>query len=301
MKILDSYLKEKKLIYRDNELLAPYTTIKIGGPCIKMVFPQTQENLVSLLKFLEEENIPYFILGGGSNLLVGDKGFKGVIINLRNFKGLEVVKREKNYLRLKVLAGTFINSIIGFTFKEGFSGLEMLVGVPATLGGAIRMNAGAFNHSISEIVRKVELYEKGEIKVINPSSESWGYRWFKESGVVISAELEFFKKDKLKIWAKMQNFIEKRKKTQPFLEKTFGSVFKNPPCCYAGWFIEACGLKGYTVGKAKISEKHANFIVNLGGAKAEEVLKLIKKAQEEVYLKFQTFLEPEVKFLGCSL
>ncbi|MDW8135344.1 MAG: UDP-N-acetylmuramate dehydrogenase [Thermodesulfobacterium sp.] len=298
---LDLYLKKWEIPFKEEEVLAPYTTIKIGGPCLRMIFPQNIRDLVNLLNLLEKENLSYFILGGGSNLLVGDRGFKGVVINLRNFKGIEVIEKEKSKLRVKVLAGTLVNRIIGFTFKEGFSGLEFLVGVPATLGGAIRMNAGAFNQSVSEVVKKVELYQKGEIKVVSSSSNLWGYRWFKEEGVILSAELEFVKEEKEKIWTKMQNYIERRKKTQPFLEKTFGSVFKNPPCCYAGWFIEACGLKGYKVGRAKISEKHANFIVNLGGAKAEDVLELIRKAQEEVYLRFQTFLEPEVKFLGCSL
>lgn len=301
LRTLDSYLKEKNLAFKENEVLASYTTIRIGGPCLRMVFPKNVDELTDLLIFLEKEDFSYFILGGGSNLLVGDKGFEGVVINLRKLEGIEIVKREENKLQLKVLAGTSINKLVGFAFKEGFSGIEFLVGVPATLGGAIKMNAGAFNLSISTVVKKIELYKNGEIKAINASSDLWGYRWFKEKGVILSAELEFLKEEKEKIWFRMQSFIEKRKQTQPFLEKTFGSVFKNPPCCYAGWFIEACGLKGFRVGQAKISEKHANFIVNLGGAKAEEVIKLIQKAQEEVYSKFQTFLEPEVKFLGCSL
>ncbi len=300
-KFIDIYLKSKNLIFKEKEVLAPYTTIKIGGPCMRMIFPKSVEELIDLLVFLEREEVPYFILGGGSNLLVGDKGFEGVIINLRKLEGIKIIKKEKNKLVIKALAGTSINKLVSFGFKEGFSGLEFLVGVPATLGGAIKMNAGAFNSSVSEVVKKVELYKNGEVKVVSSSSDLWGYRWFKEEGVILSAELELLKKEREKIWLRMKSFIEKRKKTQPFLERTFGSVFKNPPCCYAGWFIEACGLKGFQIGRAKISEKHANFIVNLGGARAEEVIKLIQKAQEEVYLRFQTFLEPEVKFLGCNL
>lgn len=300
-KIVDLFLREKNIVFKENEVLSSYTTIGIGGPCLRMIFPKKIEELIELLIFLDKEKIPYFILGGGSNLLVGDSGFEGVVINLRKLEEIKVVRKEENRLRLKVLAGTSINKLLGFSFREGFSGIEFLVGVPATLGGAIRMNAGAFNQSISEVIKKVELYQNGEVRIIDASPELWGYRWFKEKGVILSAELEFLKEEKEKLWLKMQAFIERRKKTQPFLERTFGSVFKNPPCCYAGWFIEVCGLKGFQLGKAKISEKHANFIVNLGGAKAEEVIKLIKKAQEEVYLKFQTFLEPEVKFLGCSL
>jgi UDP-N-acetylmuramate dehydrogenase len=300
-KELDEKLKELSVIFKIDEPLAPYTSIKVGGPCRRMIFPEKEEFLFATLKFLEEKGIPFFILGGGSKLLVSDEGFDGVVINLSKFKGIEIVKENKENIILKILAGTRINEIIGMGIKKGFGGIEFLGGIPATLGGAIKMNAGAFGNTISQLVKSIRIFKKGEIKNIEAKENLWEYRKFKEEGIVISAELKFKKIEKDKIKALLKKYLEKRKETQPLLEKTFGSVFKNPPSLYAGELIEACNLKGYQIGSAKISEKHANFIVNLGNAKASEVLQLMKLAQEKVFLKFGIKLEPEVNFLGCSL
>uniref|UniRef100_A0A7V4JRI0 UDP-N-acetylenolpyruvoylglucosamine reductase n=1 Tax=Thermodesulfobacterium geofontis TaxID=1295609 RepID=A0A7V4JRI0_9BACT len=300
-KELDQKLKELKVIFKIDEPLAPYTSIKVGGPCRRMIFPEKEEYLVSILRFLEETGTPFFILGGGSKLLVSDEGFDGVVINLSKFKGIEIVKENKENIILKILAGTRINEIIGMGIKKEFGGIEFLGGIPATLGGAIKMNAGAFGNTISHLVKSIKIFKNGEIKNIESKEDLWEYRKFKEDGIVISAELKFKKMERDKIKALLKKYLEKRKKTQPLFEKTFGSVFKNPPSLYASALIEACNLKGYQIGSAKISEKHANFIVNLGNAKASEILQLMKLAQEKVFLKFGIKLEPEVNFLGCSL
>ena len=300
-KELDEKLKELNVIFKIDEPLAPYTSIKVGGPCRRMIFPEKEEYLFSILKFLEETGIPFFILGGGSKLLVSDEGFNGVVINLSKFRGIEIAKENKENIILKILAGTRINEIIGTGIKKGFGGIEFLGGIPATLGGAIKMNAGAFENTISQLVKSIKIFKNGEIKNIEAKEDLWEYRKFKEDGIVISAELKFKKMERDKIKDLLKKYLEKRKKTQPLFEKTFGSVFKNPPSLYAGALIEACNLKGYQIGSAKISEKHANFIVNLGDAKASEILQLMKLAQEKVFLKFGIKLEPEVNFLGCSL
>uniref|UniRef100_A0A7V5XFY7 UDP-N-acetylenolpyruvoylglucosamine reductase n=1 Tax=Thermodesulfobacterium geofontis TaxID=1295609 RepID=A0A7V5XFY7_9BACT len=300
-KELDEKLKELNVIFKIDEPLAPYTSIKVGGPCRRMIFPEKEEYLFSILKFLEETGIPFFILGGGSKLLVSDEGFNGVVINLSKFRGIEITKENKENIILKILAGTRINEIIGTGIKKGFGGIEFLGGIPATLGGAIKMNAGAFENTISQLVKSIKIFKNGEIKNIEAKEDLWEYRKFKEDGIVISAELKFKKMERDKIKDLLKKYLEKRKKTQPLFEKTFGSVFKNPPSLYAGALIEACNLKGYQIGSAKISEKHANFIVNLGDAKASEILQLMKLAQEKVFLKFGIKLEPEVNFLGCSL
>jgi UDP-N-acetylmuramate dehydrogenase len=298
---LDKKLKELDINFKVDEPLAPYTSIRIGGPCKRMIFPEKEETLLEILKFLEKEDIPFFILGGGSKLLVSDEGFNGVVINLCSMKGLKIIKKNEKKVLIKTLAGTRINEIIALGLKENFGGIEFLSGLPATVGGAIKMNAGAFGKSMSQIVKSLKIYKNGKVQTIESKKEFWDYRKFKEEGVIIGAELEMKKMEKEDIIKLIKNYLEKRKNTQPLSEKTFGSVFKNPQNFFAGKLIEDCGLKGYQIGGAKISEKHANFIVNMGSARADDVLKLIKLAQEKVFKNFGIKLEPEVNFLGCSL
>jgi len=300
-KDLDKKLKELKINFKTNEPLSSYTSIKIGGPCKRMIFPEREESLLKIIDFMEEKGIPFFLLGGGSKLLISDKGFEGVVINLCSLKKREIIGENEKKIFLKILAGTRINEIIGLGIKKGFGGIEFLGGIPATLGGAIKMNAGAFGYTISQLVKKIKIYKNGEIKIIDSTDSLWEYRKFKESGIVLGAELELKKMKTEEIKNRLKEYLEKRKKRQPLFEKTFGSVFKNPASSYAGTLIESCNLKGYQIGNAKISEKHANFIVNLGGAKATDVLKLMKLAQERVFKKFGIILEPEVNFLGCQL
>lgn len=301
IKDLDKKLEELKIKFKIDEPLAEYTTIRVGGPCLRMVFPEKKESLLELIDFMEKKEIPFFLLGGGSKLLVSDLGFEGVVVNLCMFKGEKIIEENEKKIILSANAGTKINKIIGLGLDLGFGGLEFLGGIPATLGGAIKMNAGAFGYTMSQLVKKITLYKNGEVKTLNSIDSLWNYRKFKEDGIILSAELELKKMKKEDIKRNIKKYLEKRKKTQPLLEKTFGSVFKNPPSSYAGALIEACNLKGYQIGKAKISEKHANFIVNLGSAKASEILQLIKLAQEKVFKKFEILLEPEVNFLGCNL
>lgn len=299
LKGLDQFLKDSGIFYREKEVLSPYTTIKIGGPALRAVFPERKEGIVKILQFLEREKIPFYVMGGGSNLLPADKGYEGVVLMLKGLKGMEIISQGET-LRLRVLAGTTLNHLIRFAYAKGYGGFEFLAGVPATLGGAVRMNAGAFGKSTSLFVRKVELYREGEVEELEPEEKHWTYRAFKPVGVILSCEIELERSSQDQIKRNLQEVWAKRRATQPVMEKTFGSVFKNPPCCYAGALIEQVGLKGYRIGGAKISEKHANFIVNENKAKAEEVLKLMKLARDRVYETFRVYLEPEVKFLGFS-
>lgn len=299
LKELDDFLLENKIIFKGEEILSPHTTIKIGGKALRTVYPSSVEELLLLLEFLERKEIPWYIVGGGSNLLIADEGYEGVVIMTKSLRGVQTL-HTGNTLRLKVLAGTKINEIFRVCFSLGYSGFEFLAGVPATLGGAIKMNAGAFGKSTSSLVKKIFLYREGSLIEIEPMEWMWSYRAFKEKGVIVAAELEFFKKEPGEIKALIREIWEKRRATQPVSEKTFGSLFKNPPCCYAGALIEQVGLKGFRRGGAKISEKHANFVVNEDKAKAKDVLELMKIAQEKVWERFQIPLEPEVKFLGIK-
>lgn len=299
LKDLDSFLEKRRVFYQKEESLSPHTTIKIGGRALRTVYPTTEEELLSLLEFLEKEEIPWYVIGGGSNLLVADEGYLGVIVMLKRLKGIESISMGET-LQIKVFSGTRINEILKFCYERGYSGFEFLAGVPATLGGAIKMNAGAFGKSTSLYVKKITVYKKGRIEEMESKEDMWSYRAFKEEGIIISAELEFPKKEKEEVRKTLREIWDKRRHTQPVSEKTFGSVFKNPPCCYAGALIEQAGLKGFRIGKAKISEKHANFIVNEGGATAKDVIALMQVAQKKVKEQFQVFLEPEVKFLGLK-
>lgn len=300
LKELDEFLIEGNFEFHRDLPLAPYTSIKIGGPGKRVVFPRSKEDLLNILKFLDEKQVPYYVVGGGSNLLVADEGFEGVVLILTKMKGYRVISKNKEVLRIEVLAGTRINELVALGRALGHGGFEFLAGVPATLGGAIRMNAGAFGITTSHFVKVVEIYNRGEVMRVEPSERDWTYRSFKIQGVILSAELELYRVEAEESLSRIRDFWERRKKTQPVSEKTFGSTFKNPPCCYAGALIEEVGLKGLRIGDAKISEKHANFIVNLGNARARDVLELIAIAQNRVYERFNIFLEPEVKFLGVN-
>jgi UDP-N-acetylmuramate dehydrogenase len=302
LKIFEKFLKEKGIAYKVDEPLAKHTTIRIGGPASFMVFPKREDELLEIVKNATELDIPWYVVGGGSNLLCADEGYPGVVINLRSMKGIaeRSLVPDAN-LFLEVLAGTMVGEVISFARKKGYSGLEFLAGVPATVGGAVRMNAGAYGRSFSMLVRRVKLLINGKIEDYEPKDSDWTYRSFRKEGIVVSATLELVKTNPEEIEKKLKEIYFKRKASQPIAQKTFGSAFKNPPCCYAGKLIEDCGLKGFRVGGAKVSEKHANFIVNLGSATAKDVLALLREVQKRVWERFSIMLEPEVKFLGCSM
>ena len=302
LEIFEKFLKEKGIAYKENEPLAKHTSIKIGGPASLMVFPTKEEELMEIAKNATELDIPWYVIGGGSNLLCADEGYSGVVINLRSMKGIaEGSFAQGATLSLEVLSGTMVGEVLSFARRKGYSGLEFLAGVPATVGGAVRMNAGAYGRSFSMLVRRVKLLKEGKIEDYEPKDGDWTYRSFRKEGIVVSVTLELAKANPEEIEKNLKDIYFKRKASQPLAEKTFGSAFKNPPCCYAGKLIEDCGLKGYRIGGAKVSERHANFIVNLGTATAKDVLALLREVQKRVWDRFGIMLEPEVKFLGCSL
>ena len=302
LEIFEKFLKEKGIAYKEEEPLAKHTSIKIGGPASLMVFPTKEEELMEIAKNATELDIPWYVIGGGSNLLCADEGYSGVVINLRSMKGIaEGSFAQGATLSLEVLSGTMVGEVLSFARRKGYSGLEFLAGVPATVGGAVRMNAGAYGRSFSMLVRRVKLLKEGKIEDYEPKDGDWTYRSFRKEGIVVSVTLELAKANPEEIEKNLKDIYFKRKASQPLAEKTFGSAFKNPPCCYAGKLIEDCGLKGYRIGGAKVSERHANFIVNLGTATAKDVLALLREVQKKVWDRFGIMLEPEVKFLGCSL
>jgi len=303
-------IKKLGLAVKTNEPLAKYTTFKIGGPADFFVEVEEEEKLLNLIKLLKDLNLPYFILGGGSNLLVADEGFRGTIIKIQNSKfkiqKFDYVKDSSGMdnSKFKIIcgAGYLLGRLIEKTAKLGLTGLEFAAGIPGTVGGAVRGNAGAWGQAIGDKVKRVKvLTSRGEIKWIEASDCHFSYRqsqFKKTKEIILEVELELEKGNKKEIQEKISQNLAKRT-TQP-KEPSAGCIFVNPKPLVAGELIDKCGLKGKRIGDAQISPKHANFIVNLGKAKAAEVIKLIKLIKEKVKEKFGVELEEEISFLGFA-
>lgn len=284
-------------------LLKNYTTFRIGGPARYFCTVKNKEELIGAVAFAKKENLPFFILGGGSNLLVSDRGYNGLIIKILNTK--------YKILNTKILvgAGVSLAKLVSITANAGLSGMEWTSGIPgATIGGAIRGNAGAFDFEMKDIVDKVEALDTSDLKfrIFQNKDCRFGYResiFKKDSNLIIwSCELEFKKpfdtaQGKEKIREKIKEILNYRKEKHPKFPSA-GSIFKNFENMRARDLIEKAGLKGKTIGGAQISEQHANFIINTGGAKARDVLALINLAKKEVKNKFGIKIEEEVQILS---
>jgi len=289
---MDDFKKIKMM--KSNVELAAYTTFKIGGPADWFCEAFSEKELLEAVKFAQEKKLPYFILGGGSNVLVSDLGFRGVVIRMEN--GEWRIGNEK----IIAEAGIILDKLVNIATENSLSGLEFAAGIHGTLGGAVVGNAGAWQESFGDKVERVKILdENGQFKWLNHDECQFVYRqsrFKKRKEIVLEVELKLTQGDKGEIQRKMTANLKKRE-GQP-QEPSAGSIFINPKPQSAGDLIEKCGLKGKQIGEAKISEKHANFIVNLGGAKAQDVLKLIALAREEVKKKFDLNLELEVVLLG---
>ena len=287
---------------KKNVLLKNYTTFKIGGLSQYFFVAKTKEDLIKAIKVAKKLKLPFFILGEGSNILISDKKFKGLVIKIQNSK-FKIQNYNSKFKIIYAEAGVPLALIISEAAKNNLTGLEWAVGIPGTVGGAIWGNAGAFNKSMADIVKKVEVLEvkneKCKVKNFKNKDCKFDYREsvFKRNPnlLILSAILKLKKEQKNKIKEKMGKFLNYRKKTQPLNFPSAGSVFKNPAGFSAGELIQKCELKGKRVGNVKISELHANFIVNLGGGKAKDVKKLIKIIKNKIKNKFGIALEEEIR------
>lgn len=294
-KIINFLGKERVLL---NEPLANHTTFKIGGPADLFYVAKTEEELVGAIGVVREVGVPYFILGGGSNVLAGDKGFKGMVIKCKmlNVK----CKMFKEKALIIVGAGVPLSVVVDESLNNSLTGLEFAAGIPGTVGGAVRGNAGAWRKSIGDIVSRVRIItEDGQIKWLEKKECDFDYRTsrFKKSEeIIVEVELEMNKGDKQKIKEQVRENLEKRS-SQP-KESSAGCIFVNPKPSSAGELIERCGLKGVKIRQAQISEKHANFIINFGGAKAEDVVTLIDLIKNKVKEKFNLDLKEEIVRIG---
>ncbi len=283
---------------KKNIFLRNYTTFRIGGPAKYFFVAKTKEDLTKAIQMAKKSNLPFFILGGGSNILVSDKGYNGLVIKIKNQKS----KIKNN--RILAEAGLALNRLVELSLKNNLTGMEWAVGIPGTIGGAIYGNAGAFKKSMKDLIKEVEVFDTKDekIKIFKNKDCKFGYRDSifkkKKNLIILSASLQLKKGKKMKIKEKIKRYLNYRKETQPLNFPSAGSIFKNPKNFYAGFLIEKCGLKGKRIGNAKISEKHANFIVNLGNGKAKDVKKLIKLIKKKVKNKFKIELEEEIQYLS---
>lgn len=283
---------------RLHEPMKKHTTFGIGGPADYYLCPHSTEELQKILQICRENKLEFFILGNGSNLLVSDKGYRGVVIQLwKNFSDIET---EDNTITVK--AGALLSKVAAEALEESLTGMEFASGIPGTMGGAVMMNAGAYGGEMKDIIREVTvLTREGELLTLSKEEMNFGYRTsvVKEKGyVVISAELQLRKGDREEIRKVMDELKERRVTKQPLDMPSAGSTFKRPEGYFAGKLIMDAGLRGFSVGGAQISEKHCGFVVNKGDATAADVLGLIGEVQKRVQEKFGVALEPEVKFLG---
>lgn len=282
-----------------DEPLAKHTTFGIGGPADCMVFPETREELSKLLKYAYQKKISAIFIGSGSNILVWDKGFDGIVISLKkSFKNLTIKRNSQIIVEAGVMLGTMVKQAMA----AEIGGLESLIGVPGTVGGALIMNAGAFGSEISKYFEEAKTMTiKGDTKSYKKGEIEFSYRHstFPKNEILLEATFQCKRGKPAEILKDRKVASDGRKSNQPLKFRSAGSIFKNPSdSLAAGYLIDKTGLKGTERGGAAISEKHANFIVNMGDATAADVLYLIKLAKKYVAKKFHINLELEVKLIG---
>jgi len=281
-----------------NEPMKDHTSFKAGGCADFFIVPENSTQLIELVQFLKESQVPYYIMGNGSNLLVRDKGFRGVIIQIyRNMSDVKIDGEE-----VWAEAGILLSSLSNKIMNSHLTGFEFASGIPGTLGGAIYMNAGAYGGEMKQVLVSADVVdEDGKIITLTNEELKLGYRSSilqQKKYIVLSAKLKLQEGDIDEIKARINYLTEQRKAKQPLELPSAGSTFKRPEGYYAGKLIMDAGLRGYSIGDAQVSEKHCGFVVNKGNASAGDIIKLIHHIQNTVKEKFGVFMEPEVRIIG---
>ncbi len=268
-----------------DESLSTHTSFKSGGRVKAYLFPQDCEEVCTLIRTFQKDHTPYQVLGDGSNFLPTDEDFPGVILNLASLNKISILEETPEKILVQVGAGVSKQKLLFWAVEKSFSGLEFLSGIPGQVGGGLFMNAGTHLGSFSGVTQKVFLVNNAggvEEKILCPSDFSYRAQSFAKDKIIVGCVLRLIHGNQKEIEEKVRKMIIERKATQPLNSPNFGSVFKNPTGFSAGRLIESIGLKGYRVGNAMISPKHANFIVNLGGATAKDVLSLVDHIKKTV-------------------
>ena len=287
----------KEKIYLD-EPMKKHTTFRVGGPADYFVTPSNVEEVKLVVELCKKENVPYYILGNGSNLLVGDKGYRGVMIQIYKEMSDIIVDGEE----IRVQAGALLSRIGVAALEAELQGFEFAAGIPGTMGGAVVMNAGAYGGEMKDILMSATvLTPEGEVLVLKNEELELGYRTSviaKKDYVVLEATVKLAKGSKEDIRGKMDELKVQRTTKQPLEYPSAGSTFKRPTGYFAGKLIQDAGLRGFQVGGAQVSEKHCGFVINKDNATAADVVELMKQVSDKVYAEFGVTLEPEVKRIG---
>lgn len=298
----EQFLNELKKIVRDDHILErepmkKHTTFRVGGPADVLIQPDTEE-LKKVIRLCAQQGEPCCVIGNGSNLLIGDKGVRGLVIEMLSVRDGVAITGDT----IRVGAGMLLSKTAMATAQAGLSGMEFAAGIPGTIGGAVVMNAGAYGGEMKDILVSVTILDaEGELRQIQAEELNLGYRRsniIEKHYIVIEAVLKLKQGEKSEILAKMDTLKQQRREKQPLEYPSAGSTFKRPEGYFAGKLIMDAGLRGYQVGGAMVSEKHCGFVVNAGDATAADIRKLMQDVSDTVQEKFGVTLEPEVKMLG---
>lgn len=302
MNIDDIYekLSGAAAVVKRDEALSGYTTFKVGGPADVLVEPGSVEELRTVTDIIRSEGAPYVVLGNGSNVLVKDSGFRGVVIIIG--EGMSFVDVDADKCIVKAGAGAMLGEVARAAARESLTGLEFASGIPGSIGGGVFMNAGAYGGELSQVITGVEaLMPDGSIRRFGAEELDFSYRhsvFYENGGIIVSAEMKLEHGDINEINEKMKDLNRRRVEKQPLNFPSAGSTFKRPEGHFAGKLIQDAGCQGMSVGGALVSQKHAGFIVNKGGASAQDILDLIKLVQMRVMEEFGVELETEVRIIG---
>lgn len=280
------------------EPMSRHTTFRIGGEAACFIRISSEEQLRKLIPYFENVGVEYFVLGKGSNLLVGDKGYPGVILQISD--ACQQIEAEEN--RLQVQAGATLSKVALFAMERGLEGLEFAAGIPGTVGGGVVMNAGAYGGEMKQVVESVRvLSSEGEILTLDNDTMEFGYRTSiirNRNFTVLSVTFRLREGNREEIRARIEDFQKRRMEKQPLNYPSAGSTFKRPEGYFAGKLIMDAGLRGFQIGDARVSDKHCGFVVNVGKATARDVTDVIEEVQEKVRERFGVSLEREVIYLG---
>lgn len=309
-----STLTQKKILYNQSQLylpgtdcplrsqasLASFTSFRVGGPAEWYVAPQRLEDMQASFEWGHSQGLPLTVLGAGSNLLISDRGLPGLVVCTRHLRHTQF---DEETGRVTAGAGEPLARLAWQAAERGWEGLEWAVGIPGTVGGAVVMNAGAHKSCTADILVNVQtLSPTGVMEELTPQDLGFQYRTSSLQGgdrLVVEATFELKPgADPVQVRAATSQHLEQRRRSQPYHLPSCGSVFRNPDTRPAAWLIEQLGLKGYTIGGAQVAERHANFILNCGGAQASDIFQIIRHIQQQVEQHWSLWLEPEVKILG---
>ena len=293
---IENIIPKERILFEES--MSRHTTFKVGGNARCMIQIEKEEELIKLVPYLNQVGQDYFILGNGSNLLVGDKGYRGIIIKLEN--GINDIKIEND--RIYAQAGALLSQTAIAARDAELTGMEFAVGIPGSIGGGIVMNAGAYGGEMQQITESVRVMDKeGKILILDNDTMEFGYRTSiikNRPFIVLEVVLRLQAGNKEEIQKKMDELMEKRRSKQPIGFPSAGSTFKRPEGYFAGKLIMDAGMRGYSIGGARVSDKHCGFIINTGTATAADIKEVIEEVQERVKKRFHVTLEPEVVFLG---